>query len=532
MNEIEYAFAKAKDAMQAPFDVAVTHTCSNGTVELANVFAPYVDYLVTTPTYTPTFGFDYKSLVRQLLKESQEEKTPLKICDNILIGFRKYVHGKPISAVGDYSLMTYDLTKLDTFLVEFNKICKQVYEMSTIDRKSAKKLNKAISVTSQYLMETNFDIACYLDSLTKKINMDTTKCRETLANVVIRYVRCANINPTCIGMGMYHPVGGMSIQEFNIYRNKAVSPYYLKYLERSAHLMARRNFDNYKDYSWEKSKFFHEETFDFLNYTEQRYGNKIGNDSMYKILTSNSAYKADGFVDSWNDNLNEVPIEERRDFSDIEIAVTEDTYTAKITEDVDEVNKVYNTITASIGDMEVCLGENADATYDETTGEVKTNFNGKWLMLGDGQLLTTYYKGTVKDYDAGENSTEYVQYAIPVMVDDKEATIYVLENEDKFEVRYLVYESKDGINSGYTEEVKAGLTVTPIYDVWNEEEGIYETEYGEDYVFTGTNDLLYTVLGDNEYSYSLIIENVMGAKLYSKEQAFSVAEKELTLTQE
>ncbi|MBQ8044180.1 MAG: hypothetical protein IJ272_08585, partial [Clostridia bacterium] len=205
--------------------------------------------------------------------------------------------------------------------------------------------------------------------------------------------------------------------------------------------------------------------------------------------------------------------------------------TATVTKDIDEVNKVYNTIFANINDMEVCLGENADATYNETTGEIKTNFDGEWLMLGDGQLLTTYYKGIVKDYDAGDSATEYVQYAIPVMVDDKEATIYVLENEEKFEIRYLAYESKNGINSGYTEEVKAGLTITPIYDIWNEEEGTYETEYGEEYTFKGDSDLLYTTLKDDEYTFALIIEDVMGSRLYSKEQTFSIAEQELTLSE-
>ncbi len=77
---------------------------------------------------------------------------------------------------------------------------------------------------------------------------------------------------------MFHPYGNMRVQHLNNYRNVAFSPYYFKYIERSAHYMEKRNFDNYKDYSWETSKYFYEENFDFLNYERQTYGNKINNE--------------------------------------------------------------------------------------------------------------------------------------------------------------------------------------------------------------------------------------------------------------
>lgn len=532
INEVEYALAKSKESLSAPFDILLTHTCSNGTVEFANAVAPYVDFMITTPTYTPTYGFNYKRLVNKLLEEPSEETTPSKVCYTVLDGFSSWANAQSAESAGMYALMTYDLTKLDDFLIEFNKICKKVYEMSAVDRKSAKKINKVIKVTSQYNMETNFDIACYLDSLSENVGIDTSKCLELLDEVVVRYIRCSYINKTCLGMAMYHPVGGMSIQEFNLYRNKAVSPYYLMYLERSAHLIGKRDFDNFKDYDWKTSKFFHEETFDFLNYTQQRHGNKISNENMYTILCSNPAYASDGFVDNWNNNLKEVPLEERREFTDIEIAVTEDTFTGTITQNPEEVYKVYNTVFADVNERLMCLGEDASATYDETTGEIKSNFKGEWLMLGDGQLLTTYYKTKIKDYDAGNGAKEYDQYTIPVVIDDKEATIYFMKNDEELIIQYVAYEKKDGINSGYMEELRSGMRFTPIYDVWDEETKTYTTEYGEEYTYKGNEDFLYTTLSDAEYSYAFIIEDVSGDKSYSKEHGFSVMESEVTLTAE
>ena len=152
-------------------------------------------------------------------------------------------------------------------------------------------------------------------------------------------------------------------------------------------------------------------------------------------------------------------------------------------------------------------------------------------MLGDGQLLTTYYKTTLKDYDAGDSAKEYAQYTIPVVINDKEATIYLMKNKDDLIIQYVAYEKKDGINSGYTEELAAGMTFTPIYDVWDEEAKTYVTEYGEEYTYKGDKDFLYTTLSDDEYSYAFIIEDVLGDKSYSKEQSFSLVSSELTLTQ-
>ncbi len=72
INEVEYAFAKSKSSLKAPIDADIFHTCSNGTVEYANALAPYVNYMVISPTYTPTYGFDYKDLVNQMLSDNAE----------------------------------------------------------------------------------------------------------------------------------------------------------------------------------------------------------------------------------------------------------------------------------------------------------------------------------------------------------------------------------------------------------------------------------------------------------------------------
>jgi hypothetical protein len=89
-----------------------------GTVEYANALAPYINYMIITPTYTPTFGFNYKSLVNQMLKSNKDDTTPSDICYRVIDDFGKYVNSKPAEQVGSYALLTYDLQKLDEFLIE------------------------------------------------------------------------------------------------------------------------------------------------------------------------------------------------------------------------------------------------------------------------------------------------------------------------------------------------------------------------------------------------------------------------------
>ncbi|MBE5936330.1 MAG: hypothetical protein E7262_11225 [Lachnospiraceae bacterium] len=101
----------------------------------------------------------------------------------------------------------------------------------------------------------------------------------------------------------------------------------------------------------------------------------------------------------------------------------EGTYNGKITENPDEVNTVYNTVYTKLGEETICLGENADAVYNEETGEFKSNFKGEWLILSDGQLLTTYYTGKLKDYDNGGN---------------EEGDVYAILSEDEYSYAFIV----------------------------------------------------------------------------------------------
>ena len=82
------------------------------------------------------------------------------------------------------------------------------------------------------------------------------------------------------------------------------------------------------------------------------------------------------------------------------------------------VKNVYNTIFTKMDNTLVCLGQNNKVSYNQATGEVKSNFNEEWFMLPDGQLLTAYI------ISQDDDSTIY---SFPVMINDSESSIRVEE---------------------------------------------------------------------------------------------------------
>jgi hypothetical protein len=107
-----------------------------------------------------------------------------------------------------------------------------------------------------------------------------------------------------------------------------------------------------------------------------------------------------------------------------------------------------------------------------------------WI-LPDGQDLTAYV-----DFSLGE-----MIYSIPVVIKDIEMTIKIREKitNDKREYELLgVWDAT--INSDYEGRgnipLEIGTVIIPIYDIYNEEKGIYESEYGQEYRITSEFDFL------------------------------------------
>ena len=266
ISEIEYAFAKIKNSLIAPLDIVMFSTCNTGTIETANSIAPYANYMIANPGHEACSSYDFQGMIDTIL--NKPESSAENICDALMDGTNeKYFKTRKKMLVQDYRYVVYNLKELDNFLVEFNKVFKQVYEIAIQGKKQLKKLNKIDRKTFNYSKGDNIDIGDYLTRISKEENIDVSKCKETMEKVVYKSIGGEKTGgPSNSGLALFHFFGDIGVNSLNNYRNRAVSPYYYKYLERTYHSIGKNDFENFKEYAWENSPLFYENNFNFLNF--------------------------------------------------------------------------------------------------------------------------------------------------------------------------------------------------------------------------------------------------------------------------
>lgn len=512
INEIEYSLAKTKKYMQNQLELIVFDACSAGSVEYANAVVPYAKYMLASPEFITAYGFDHGCAINGIIENPNIE--PLELGRLYIKGFKTLFNVYKIPR-NKNTAVVYDLGVLDECLVEMNNIFKQAYEYACTDKKKVKSFNNGVMYGYVYSSGAQVDIKTYLVNISEKV--DTKKAIELIDKVCASYW-FIGINKECGPLSMCYHKGKFGCGGLNRMRNLTFSPYYMNLIELTSHVLTGRSFETFNKYDWANSKYFYEDNFDFMNYSN--YNMKLlEKEEIINIIKSNPDYISEGFIQNWIDNIDQKPINERTVSDTLKVDVnSNDEIITKVTENASEIEMAYNTIYADIQGTTICLGDNADATYNQEKGEVTTNFNGEWMMLGDGQLLTTYILQKQKDY---------VEYMIPVQANELESTLYVRVSKEAIEIDGICYAPKDSSHSNRMHPVEEGLVITPIYDVWNEAEKTYDTVYGEEYSIKGINDVLYTYLEDGEYSYATVVDDMLGTVLYSNPMKFTMKDKKI-----
>lgn len=514
INELEYSLAQTKKYMKNQLDLIGFDVCSAGSVEYANAVAPYAKYMLASPEYITAYGFDNGYALNKII--ANPEITPLELGDAYVDGFMENFKHYRINGAKSTAVV-YDLGALDDFMVEMNNIFKQAYEYVGKNIRNIKSFHKGVVNGWIYSSQTQVDIRMYLLNISKKI--DTTKAINLLKNVYCKYCYGGSIPKDCGMLSICYNGGEFGCGGLNKMRNLTFSPYYFKLIELTSHVLNQRDIDTFVEYDWNNSKYFYEDNFEFMNYLNYKTNTR---EEILSIINSNSDYVSAGFIQNWVDNIDEKPVDARPVSDTVKASVDSDNkLVAKVTENGEDIESAYNTIYADIQGTTVCLGDNADATYNQETSEVTTNFNGEWLTLGDGQLLTTYILQKQEDF------TEYI---IPVQANEKESSLYVRVTKDSIDIEGISFEPRNNSFSGRMCPITEGIAITPIYDVWNEEEKTYDTVYGEEYSLKGTDDVLYTYLENGEYSYATIVDNMLGTVLCSKPMKFTMIDKKIKFT--
>lgn len=521
VNEMEFAFARTRKYMTSPYEFIGFDTCLSGSLEYANIFAPYARYMVASADLEPNEGWNYTNLVNSILNNPDINGYDLgkAICDS----YADFYNNLDSRMSNQATMSLYDLSKVDDVCIETNYLTKYMYDKLLSNDEYYYTFSNNLRKCTKY-SESTIDIGSlltYFDN-SSEFDYNTYYYRQAI-DKFIAYSRIGSYyaNQNCLGLTLYCPDSTLSLWDLENARNTVFSPFWLKFIERMSYRRVNKTYDNYHTIDWETNHWFYENTFNFLNYSDYKSSSDW---SVYSKLQDNDDYQISGFPLCWYDNFKNdnnygastfvvpsyggfmpLPMFKNTDFN-----INNNTINAKIDlniENLNEIANVYNSLLLHTEDSIICLGENNKLTYNTESNEASTSFTGEWFMLPDGQYLTTYIISEENDATI---------YGIPVYIEDTESTIRIEETKNyDGSYSYTVLGVWDATNTsghagrGYL-PLTLGTTIIPIYDTYNVKDNKYETEYGEEYTIRSNFDFMLGKLSDGKYSYSFNIQAANG----------------------
>ena len=529
VHELEYTFAKLNKKMTSKFEMISFDTCLSGSLEYANLLAPYARYMIASADIESGEGWCYTESINYLLDNPDSTGAELGkvICDT----YANYYDSKAISnsRPPKYTLATYDLSKAANVCVEANYLTKYLYDKLMNDDSEYWNIFNFRLTRLRYSTDTA-DIGSIIDyfDTSDKYDYNTTYFKKALDELIV-YGRISSKYSAkkAYGITLYSPVSTLSLADLNNYRNICFSPYWLNLLEYMNIRTLATSMDKYQVYSWENSPYFFENDFNFLNYDNYDGTNLNINSIVNNILATNSGYSNSGFPSIWYNNILNAQSPNKNGLNpvtinpDMKITRSNNVISSQIAKiNLNTVNAVYNTLFTNINGSFICLGQNNKLTYNKTTGGISSNFNEEWFMLPDGQLLTAYIIS---------QDNESTTYSFPVMINDTESSIRVEETiNNNGEANYTtlgVWDSSDNkyygdhFARGYL-PLYSGTSITPIYDVFDLDSDTFETEYGEEYIVNGQFEFLFGKLKPGEYYFAYEVEKINNVSTYSEIKDF------------
>ena len=525
LGEVEYAFAKVNKKMTDKFELIGFDTCLSGSIEYANVLAPYTKYMVASADSEPGDGWNYTPIVDYIVKNP--DATGKDVGTVIADSYTDFYSNEEDIA-GYTTMAVYDLSKIDAACIETNKFAKHLFEKFEQDKSAYNQFAKVIEDSHIY-EDLNVDMGTLVKSLNAnpELSFNTSNLAKALDELIIyNNIGREFASLGCNGLTLFIPNGCATLSELNMYRNAGFSPYWLDCLEYIAARAVDDSLSVYTANGWSTSPFFHEDNFNFINFDDTT----LYTEEAIDLINKNPDYKADGFANNWEPiyettqqefptftNIPNLP------FGDVSLEISRNNISAKLAT-TNNVKNVFSTVFSTIDDKTVCLGENANVTFDKKTGEISSTFTGEWFTLPDGQLLTTYVLS---------QSDNKVVYGIPVVVNDIESTIRIEEitSSDGTKDYNLLGLWDATANSLYAARgylpLNVGTKITPIYDVFNDEKQSYESELGDEYTITSDFDFLFTQVDDGNYSYAYTIDRVFGNDVCTELSTFNVVDGQI-----
>ena len=259
-SELEMALSASKGALGNKLDLICFDGTTSQYVEMANMLAPYAEYMVGPQCKGGYGGVRYESFVSNINNgyTSTALEVASDLCETSFNESNPAVQKKTVLSV-------VDLKYLDTFLYRFNstitKFNKMIENKPDDFIKYSKAMEQAVSTS-----DNSVDIGNYMRKIGPKIegiSYAYSNYNLMLAHKVsaVRY----GTNKDATGLSMYWNMNAID-DDYKYIKNIAVNPYLLNVMDAAIYVKNNGNLKNYKTTSrnWVGMKDYYSNNFKFV----------------------------------------------------------------------------------------------------------------------------------------------------------------------------------------------------------------------------------------------------------------------------
>lgn len=510
LTEIESAFESIDSKMTCKFESVIFDACLMATVETANILVPYANYMLASQEFVSGCGLNYTAIGNAADKNTDYKTFAKAVMD---------AHYKDCAVYGEENSVAFsciDLSKIDPLLTAFDMWAKDLYEKTDSDDIMLSSVTRSIISARNYGGNnrnegyTNMvDMGDMVKSVSENIS-SADKVLSALQDCVIASKRGSDANEST-GLSIYYPLNVQGSQELGIFKNIAIDPYYLSFVDRAAY----GSVNSGDVYSYDDTLWLGDDSFFWGDYTNGSYISEW-NDSGYY-----------GYDDSYSFESNYYNTDENNCGITLAVEPQFDEYGYYWTQVAE--NSLYNLYSADCslllewndgGEYKLIdLGTDIDTAVDWDTGVIMDNFEGKWFYLPDGQPLTVFVL---------EETAEYCVYSSPIMLNGAETNLRIYLDENGLSVMGVCGGVNDyGAASRIDVQLAPGDKITPLYPVYTEYSYESEYYYGEDYVCGDAIEIYWDLLSDGTYYYAFELMDIYGSYLLSDYATFIIENGEI-----
>ncbi len=487
--ELQQALSTASSVMTDKYEFIGFDACLMATLETANVLSPFARYMVASQETESGYGWDYFSIGYELAWNQGigGDQLGREICDSF------YKSCEETDEESSCTLSVVDLRKIPAVVKAFDAFSADVYQVTENDEQFgdfAKAITQADNFGGNNRTEgyTNMVDLAGLAVAGSQYSGNAAAVQAALSDAVTYCVNGSD-HSGAGGLSVYYPLQVQGSSELSIFKDVCVSTYYMALVDKVAYGFA--NAGNISDYD---------------------NSGILENDTWYEDWFDDWGYLDDFWEDYTEGESSAISFDVEPYLND------EGTYTFVLSDEgycnTSYVEAVVYKLSEDEEDL-ICYGYTTDVLVDWETGTVEDNFDGYWFSLSDGQCLNAYYVESTDDYDI---------FTAPVLLNDEETNLRFVWYYDSGKVE--ITGAWDGMSdfgaAARDTKLQAGDVIVPLYDGYAIDSDAEYYYYGEEYVYTGEDDMNFTFLPDGEYYYSFCINDIYGDYLFTDSVTFYV----------